>query len=42
MQLSFMHRHAAKILGILTGFDRLVFRGHLRRIAYAAGMMSFL
>jgi hypothetical protein len=33
---------AEKILGTLNGFDRLVFRGHLRRIVYALGMTLFL
>jgi len=38
----FLQRHADKVIGVLSGFDRLVFRGTLRRIAYAAGLRSFL
>jgi hypothetical protein len=38
----FIARYADKIIGTLSGFDRLVFRGHLRRIVYAAGMTLFL
>jgi hypothetical protein len=38
----FLQRHAAKVIGVLSGFDRLVFRGTLRRLAYAAGLRSFL
>ena len=35
-------RYADKILGILNGFDRLIFRGTLRSIAFVAGMQGFL
>lgn len=38
----FIQRHAKNILGVLSGFDRLRFRGTLRHIAYAQGMKSFL
>lgn len=38
----FIARHVEKIVGVLSGFDRLVFRGTLRPIAYAAGLRSFL
>lgn len=38
----FIARYASKIIGVLSGFDRLVFRGHLRRISYVAGMTLFL
>ena len=38
----FIARFADKIIGTLSGFDRLVFRGHLRRIIYPAGMTLFL
>jgi hypothetical protein len=34
----FISRYADHISGVLTGFDRLVFRGTLRNIAYAQGM----
>jgi hypothetical protein len=39
---SFIQRHAGKILGVLSGFDRLVFRGGLRWISYLDGMNHFL
>jgi hypothetical protein len=38
----FIARHADKIIGVLSGFDRLVLRGTLRPIAFTAGLMSFL
>lgn len=38
----FIARFADKITGTLHGFDRLVFRGHLRRICFPAGMTLFL
>jgi hypothetical protein len=38
----FIARHADRILGVLSGFDRLVFRGTLRRIAYVDGLGKFL
>ncbi len=38
----FVHRHAAKITGILRGFDRLVFRGHLLPLCHESGVRSFL
>ena len=30
------------VLGVLQGFDRLVFRGHLRQLSYAHGMECYL
>ncbi len=39
---AFLQRHTEKILGVLSGWDRLVFRGTLRQIAFLAGMKSFL
>lgn len=36
------HRFNDKIKGIITGFDRIVFKGMLRPIMYAAGMQGFL
>ncbi len=39
---AFIARHADRILGVLSGFDRLVFRGTLRRISFSEGLMSFL
>jgi len=38
----FITRHASKITGVLKGFDRLLFRGHLGRLGFAAGVESFL
>src|SRR5213080_3328718 len=39
---SFLHRYAASVIGTLSGWDRLLFRGTLCRIANAAGLASFL
>lgn len=39
---NFVQRHAPHVLGVLSGFDRLVFRGTLRRIAYATGLKHLL
>jgi hypothetical protein len=38
----FIAKHQEKIAGTLSGFDRLVFRGHLRSIGNPQGMMSYL
>jgi hypothetical protein len=38
----FIQKHCDVVTGSLSGFDRLVFRGTLRFIAYVKGMMSFL
>ena len=38
----FIARHRDQITGTLSGFDRLVFRGTLRSIAYVDGMQSYL
>ena len=38
----FIAKHQDKIAGTLSGFDRLVFRGHLRSIGSPQGMMSYL
>jgi len=40
--LEFVQRHGSSVIGVLSGFDRLLFRGTLRRIANAAGLSSFL
>lgn len=37
-----LHRFGALIKGSIKGFDRIVFKGSLRSIAYAVGMQSFL
>ena len=36
------HKYGDKIKGILEGFDRIVFKGILRPLCYAAGMQAFL
>ena len=38
----FIAKHQDQITGTLSGFDRLVFRGSLRGIAYDQGMKSYL
>lgn len=38
----FIAKHQDKIIGTLSGFDRLVFRGTLRSIAHEAGMKRYL
>ena len=40
--LGFVQRHADKVTGILQGFDRLRFRGTLRKLVFLEGMMEFL
>jgi hypothetical protein len=39
---SFLQRHSSEILGVLSGFDRLRFRGTFRQLAYPEGMMAML
>ena len=38
----FIAKHQDKSAGTLSGFDRLVFRGHLRSLAHPQGMMTYL
>jgi len=38
----FIAKHRDQISGVLSGFDRLVFRGTLRAIRYAEGMKAYL
>jgi hypothetical protein len=38
----FLSKHAQAVIGTLSGFDRLVFRGTLRFLAHCAGMTSYL
>lgn len=38
----FLQNHADSISGVLSGFDRMRFRGTLRWLAYTQGMQSFL
>ena len=39
---NFLARHADKVVGILSGFDRLVFRGTLLPLVMKGGMYTFL
>lgn len=39
---AFVQRHQDQIIGILNGFDRILFRGTLRSISYVAGLDKFL
>ena len=38
----FLQRHASRILGSLSGFDRVLFRGVLRSISYVQGLDYFM
>lgn len=38
----FLARHGQQVLGVLSGFDRLRFRGTFRQLAHTDGMMSIL
>ena len=38
----FISQHAPAVIGTLSGFDRLVFRGTLRFLSHTAGMKSYL
>lgn len=38
----FIQKHEKNIIGVLSGWDRLVLRGTLRALAVACGMMDFL
>jgi len=39
---AFLERHEQKIVGVLHGYDRLLFRGCLRSISYCDGLRNFL
>lgn len=39
---TFVQKHASDVIGVLSGFDRLVLRGTARQVAYSDGMMRFL
>ena len=39
---SFIQRHAAKVIGVLSGFDRVRLRGTLRWLANRDGMRNYL
>ena len=38
----FIAKFKDKLLGVISGFDRLVFRGVLRRLAFSRGMEEYL
>ena len=38
----FLERHQGRVIGTLTGFDRVLFRGTLRSISYCQGLHQFL
>jgi hypothetical protein len=38
----FLVRHKDRVIGVLSGFDRVLFRGSLRSISYLSGMNKFL
>jgi hypothetical protein len=38
----FVSRHASAVIGVLSGFDRVVFRGTLRLLAHRGGLMNYL
>lgn len=38
----FIAKHRGAVVGVLSGFDRLVFRGTLRSISFPKGMMGYL
>ncbi len=38
----FIAKYGSRIAGVLSGFDRLVFRGSLRKLSYVQGMNSYL
>lgn len=39
---NFLTRHGDRIQGVLSGFDRLLFRGTLRSISYVSGLEKWL
>ena len=39
---AFIQRHQQDVIGVLSGFDRMRFRGTLRSICYAQGVDRFL
>ena len=38
----FVAKYSGNVLGVLSGFDRLVLKGSLRFLSYGAGMRNFL
>ncbi len=39
---AFIQRHEQDVIGVLSGFDRMRFRGTVRSISYAKGVDQFL
>ena len=39
---SFIQAHMSKVIGMISGWDRLRFRGTVRLLAHVAGLMRFL
>lgn len=39
---AFIQKHQSRVIGVLSGFDRLVFRGTIRQLAYVDGLLSYL
>ena len=38
----FIERHDERIIGVLSGFDRILFRGTIRALSYVDGMDKYL
>ena len=38
----FLSRHSDRVMGVISGFDRIVFRGHLSNLMFSAAMEIFL
>ena len=38
----FLEKHESKIIGVLSGFDRLIFRGGIKGLLYEAGFAAYL
>lgn len=38
----FLSRHADRVMGVISGFDRIVFRGHLSNLMFSDAMTVFL
>jgi len=39
---SFVQKHGPRVMGVLSGFDRLVFRGKIRQLAHVSGVDCYL
>jgi hypothetical protein len=39
---AFVQKHRSEVIGVLSGFDRLVLRGTVRPVSYVEGMKAFL